>query len=124
MVKPDPPLKINSSGDKSSGLIFFMPPFIMAVVSDLEINGYILRLCVEGVVVFLGIILVNRIRTLGWLFIVLGFVWDYVVLIYEIFRKTGFFDGDFFRFVDLGVGVLPPVFFAIGLLFFLTKLRR
>lgn len=109
---------------KSSGLIFFMPPFIMTVVSDLEINGYILRLCVEGVVVFLGIILVSRVRTLEWLFIVLGFVWDYIVLIYEIFRKTGFFEGDFFRFVDLWAGVLPSVFFALGLLCFLIKLRR
>lgn len=113
-----------SRKDKFSGLIFFMPPFIMFVVSDLEINGYILRLCIEGVAVFLGIILVNRVRTLEWFFIVLGVVWDYVVLIYEIFRKTGFFEADFFKFVDIGAGVLPSVFFALGILCFLVKLRR
>lgn len=96
----------------------------MSGVSDLEINGYILRLFVGGVAVFFGIILVNRIRTLEWLFIVLGVVWDYVVLIYEIFRKTGFFEGVLFKFIDVAAGVLPSVFFALGLLFFLIKLRR
>lgn len=96
----------------------------MSGVSDLEINGYVLRLFVEGVAVFFGIILVNRIRTLEWLFIVLGVVWDYVVLIYEIFRETGFFDGVLFKFIDVAAGVFPSVFFALGLLFFLIKLRR
>lgn len=90
----------------------------------MAIQTYIIRLCIEGFLVFLGIIILNRIRAIEWFFIVIGVVFNYVALIYEIFRNTGVFEGRFLVFVDMGLFFLPPVFFCLGFICLLIKLKR
>ncbi len=56
---------------------------------DPRILLFIIKLVAGGIVAFLAILLMSKKRSLSWVFMVAGFIFNYAALVYELLIELG-----------------------------------
>lgn len=86
-----------------------------------ELILFIIQMVVQGIVSFLAILVMSKTRAPSWMFIVAGFLFSYVALIFELMIKLGVLTNITATLFGLPLLnllsiTIPGLFFIIGLI--------
>lgn len=86
-----------------------------------ELILFIIQMVVQGIVSFLAILVMSKTRAPSWMFIVAGFLFSYVALIFELMIKLGVLTNITATLFGLPLLnllsiTIPGFFFIIGLI--------
>ncbi|MCQ2587420.1 MAG: hypothetical protein MJ174_04830 [Treponema sp.] len=86
-----------------------------------ELILFIIQMVVQGIVSFLAILVMSKTRAPSWMFIVAGFLFFYVALIFELMIKLGVLTNITATLFGLPLLnllsiTIPGLFFIIGLI--------
>ena len=93
---------------------------------DTEILLFLIKLVLGGFVAFLAILIMSKTRGASWMFIVCGFLFSYISLMFDLFVSLGIINEPpiyvyGIPLVSLLSIVIPNVFFVIGFIIKLIK---
>lgn len=86
-----------------------------------ELILFIIQMVIQGIVSFLAILVMSKTRAPSWMFIVAGFLFSYVALIFELMIKLGVLTNITATLFGLPLLnllsiTIPGLFFIIGLI--------
>lgn len=86
----------------------------------------VLKLVAQGIVSFFAILLMSRLREIAWTFIVAGFLFSYINLVYELLVEIGVFTISSVMIFSIPLpffilNIIPMICFLIGFIIFLAK---
>lgn len=98
-------------------------------MSDQFVVAMTLKLITGFFAAFISIILWSKTRDGAWLTMVLGVIFLYVGTLFDILEKFGFVRYNSLRYgeieiLPLAFALLPYLFFGIGMLIFLIRVRK
>ena len=93
---------------------------------DAEIILIIIKMLLGGIVAFLAILIMSKTRASSWMFMMCGFLFMYISLMFELFVSIGVFKEPPIYIFGLPLFsllsmVIPNLFFSIGLIIKLIK---
>lgn len=93
---------------------------------DTEILLFLIKLVLGGFVAFLAILIMSKTRAASWMFIVCGFLFSYISLMFDLFVSLGIISEPpiyvyGIPLVSLLSIVIPNIFFVIGFIIKLLK---
>ncbi|MBP5519229.1 MAG: hypothetical protein J6X84_01440 [Treponema sp.] len=93
---------------------------------DSNIVLFIIKLISGGIVAFLSILLMSKIRTAAWAFMVAGFLLSYAALIYNLLIELGVLTQTNFAINGVPISsliwaIIPSLCFFIALILMLLK---
>jgi len=93
---------------------------------DPKILLFIIKLVTSGIVSFLAILLMSKIREVAWTFLVCGFLLSYAAMIYELLTELGIISFSEPMFFGLTISSLlcaglPTLCFIIAFIIMLAK---
>lgn len=93
---------------------------------NVELILYIIKFVLVGFVTFLSILNMSKTRAASWMFIMCGFIFMYISLLYDLFLKLGIMsEPNLYIYgiplVSLLFIVIPCLFFSIGFIVRLSK---
>lgn len=93
---------------------------------DTGILLFLIKLILGGVVAFFAILIMSKTRAASWMFIVCGFLFSYISIMFDLFVTLGIISEPpiyvyGIPLVSLLSIVVPNVFFAIGFIIKLLK---
>ena len=91
-----------------------------------EILFYIIKLAVYGLVTFLAILLMSKLRDPAWMSVICGFLFNYAGTVCEILIELGILSkGRILLFgipvISLACLVIPALFFMLGFIIMLCQ---
>ncbi len=93
---------------------------------DPKILLFIIKLITSGIVSFLAILLMSKMREVGWTFVVCGFLFSYAAMIFELLSDLGIIALQ--ELLILGIPLsslictaLPTLCFIIGFIILLAR---
>ncbi|MCR5062204.1 MAG: hypothetical protein K6A89_02870 [Treponema sp.] len=94
-----------------------------------QILMFIIKLVAGGIVAFLAIYLMSKNRDGEWMAIVLGFLFSYAALVFDLLIELGIVIKPDYNLMGIPITdyictLVPDIFFAIGLLLMILKSRK
>ena len=94
-----------------------------------QILMFIIKLVAGGIVAFLAIYLMSKNRDGEWMAIVLGFLFSYAALVFDLLIELGIVIKPDYNLMGISITdyictLVPDIFFAIGLLLMILKSRK
>lgn len=91
-----------------------------------EILLFIIKLILGGIVAFLAIMLMSKTRDAAWMAMVGGFLFSYVLLVYELLLNLGVLTTSHLCLFGIPIStliltVLPSICFIIGFILMIIK---
>jgi len=91
-----------------------------------EILLFVIKLILGGLVAFCAILVMSKTHELYWLFLICGFLFSYVSLVFELLIKLGVLIHTRYALYGIPVSQLlcatiPSVCFLLALIFFLIR---
>ena len=93
---------------------------------DPKILLFIIKLATSGVVSFLAILLMSKMRETGWTFLTCGFLFSYAAMIYDLLTELGVISFSEPMILELPLSsiiciALPSLCFITGFIILLAK---